>query len=148
MKCRQLIRRAALWAIVPLAAILLNGCFEKDPDSGPVRVVWDHDVCEHCNMVLSNPRYAAQLRELDGTAHKYDDFGDAILDLKARGWDEEKIEFWVTDYKTGLWINAFKARYVSGETTPMGFGLGATTVPGVDDLSYAEAKLVVLARGK
>ncbi len=148
MNCRQFFRRTALSVIVVLAALTLTGCFEKDPNSGPVEVVWDHDVCEHCNMVISNRRYAAQLREPDGTAHKYDDFGDAILDLKAQGWDGEKIEFWVTDYKTGLWINAFKARYVPGETTPMGFGLGATTVPGVNDLRYEEAKAAVLAHGK
>ena len=147
MKFRSLLRRAAAMTIVTLAAGGLAGCFENDPNSGPVEVVWDHDRCERCNMVIANPRYAAQLREPSGEAHKYDDFGDAVLDLVERGWNEDDIEFWVTDYKTGLWINAFKARYVPGETTPMGFGLGATTVPGVDDLRYEEAKAAVLAHG-
>lgn len=148
MKRRHFFRHTALRVFIPLAALMLTGCFENDPNSGPVEVVWDHDVCERCNMVLSNPRYAAQLREASGQAHKYDDFGDAVLDLKAHGWDEETIEFWVTDFKTGLWINAFKARYVPGQTTPMGFGLGATTVPSGDDLHYDEAKAAVLAHGQ
>ena len=148
MKHRLFFRRIAALTIVLLAAVGLTACFEEDPNSGPVAVVWDQDVCERCTMVIANPRYAAQLREPSGEAHKYDDFGDAVLDLVERGWNEEDIEFWVTDYKTGLWINAFKARYVPGEATPMGFGLAATTVPGVNDLRYDEAKAAVLAHGK
>ncbi|MCB1963599.1 MAG: protein NosL [Rhodocyclaceae bacterium] len=147
MKRRHFFRQAAGLALLPLAGTLLGGC-EKDPNSGPVDVKWDRQVCERCSMILSDTRYAAQIRDPQGTVHYYDDFGCAIFDLRKQGWDEAKIEFWVTDYKTGRWTSAYKARYVPERTTPMGYGLGATTVPNPKDMGYADAKAAILIRDK
>ena len=64
MKRRHFFRQAAGLALLPLAGTLLGGC-EKDPNSGPVDVKWDRQVCERCSMILSDTRYAAQIRDPD-----------------------------------------------------------------------------------
>jgi hypothetical protein len=65
----------------------------------------------------------------DGNGYyKFDDLGCAVLWLK-----EEKIPWaaqaiiWITDAKTGAWIDARKAKYVSGTITPMAYGFAAYT---------------------
>ena len=148
MSRRHFFRQIGALAAVPLAGSLLTACGPDDPNTGPVEVKWDRDPCERCNMVLSDRHYAAQIRDPQKVPHKFDDFGCAIIVMRDKGWPEDQIEFWVTDFKTGQWINAFKARYFGGKMTPMGYGLGATTIPNPGDMSYEEAKQNVLARGK
>jgi len=45
----------------------------------------------------------------------------------------------VTDHKTGDWIDAFAASYVTGETTPMDYGLGAEITSSDSALNYQQA---------
>lgn len=107
------------------------------PATGPVEPHWNRDVCERCNMALSDRRYAAQLRDAEGQVHFFDDIGCALL------WSDEQLggearpsEFWVRDRSGQRWIDAFRARYRPGEQTPMDFGFGAVeeAMPGDLDL--------------
>ena len=90
---------AALKGVVIAAAFLLGAC---DFGSGPVDVKLGRDVCEMCGMIISDPRFIAEVRLGDGKIHKFDDVGDAVnwLSSGCHALAEVK-EFWVTDSLKG-----------------------------------------------
>jgi hypothetical protein len=105
-----------------------NGC-EKKPVGAVQQMHWDRDMCERCKMAISERKFAVQIIDpKTGKDYKFDDIGCAVLWL-----DEEKIPWkdqaiiWITDAKTGKWIDARTAKYADGAITPMAFGFGAYT---------------------
>lgn len=135
--------RRAFW-LFGLLLFLLGGC-TGDPAEGPVEVKWDRDQCERCRMVVSDRMHAAEVRQpLDNGRSKvlrFDDFGCAVIWLEEQPWKADpRVEFWVTDYRTGEWIDARKAFFVSGRVTPMEYGLGAQKDSAEGALDYAAAK--------
>jgi hypothetical protein len=104
------------------------GCDKKEIGSLD-KMHWDRDMCERCKMAISERKYAFEIIDpKSGKAYKFDDIGCGILWL-----DEEKIPWkdkaimWVTDAKTGKWIDAKKALYTDDSITPMAYGFGAYT---------------------
>jgi len=98
-----------------LATVLLLGftaCEKKSPTE--MRSVhWDRDMCERCKMVVSDRHHAVQvINTANGRSYMYDDIGCVVL-----WFDDEKIDWaskskiWITDIKTGKWIDARTARY-------------------------------------
>lgn len=125
-----------------LSLISFNGC-EKKPVGAVQQMHWDRDMCERCKMAISERKFAVQIiNPKNGKGYKFDDVGCAVLWM-----DEEKIPWkaqaiiWITDAKTGEWIDARKAKYVAGAITPMAFGFAAyteKTVPkGAQTLGFA-----------
>lgn len=131
-----------------VALITLSACSEDA--SGPVEVKWDRDVCERCRMMLSDRYHSAQIRGGEKSkVYKFDDIGGAILWLQDKDWkDNEKTEVWVNDHRTGDWIDARQAWYVTGQSTPMEFGLGAQREAPIDGKSYADAEAYIIEREK
>ncbi len=127
---------------------LCSAC-SGDPGTGPKEVKWDRDTCERCRMVLSDRHSSAQVRfhPPDKKSSKvvvFDDFGCAVLWLEDKPWkDDPRTEVWITDLRTGDWINARQATYVPGMLTPMAYGLGAQLEWAEGGLSYEQAKLHV-----
>jgi len=102
------------------------GCQEKSNQTVP-KIEWDKDLCSRCVMVISDNKHAVLLKDpTTKVVHKFDDIGCMVLWFK-----EEHVEFkdsitiWVTDADSGEWIDARKAFYTSGNTTPMAFGFNA-----------------------
>ncbi len=90
-------------------------------------VHWDRDVCERCKMVLSERKYAAEIINPDtGKVYKFDDIGCATLWLEEEHipW-KDRAKIWVTDAKTGEWLDARKALYTDDSITPMAYGIAA-----------------------
>jgi copper chaperone NosL len=120
----------ALEAGAMLGAALLGAC---DSDAGPVDVKLGRDVCEMCGMIISDPRFVAEIRLGDDKIHKFDDVGDAVNWLSAGCKSLADVkEFWVMDSVNGkAWLDARKAFYQSAGT-PMSYGFGAisTQAPG------------------
>ena len=111
---------------VLLVVIFFQGCEKKDPLK-PEEMHWDRDSCERCNMAISERKYAVQvINPMTKKHYKFDDIGCAIL-----WFDEEKIPWkdkaiiWITDAKTGKWINAKTALYTDDSITPMAYGISA-----------------------
>ena len=130
-----------------LLPLLLAGC-SRSPESGPVEIRLDRDVCTRCRMVISEPRFAAEVRgpvEGGGTrVWKFDDIGCAVLWLDEQPWkDDPRVEIWVADQRDGHWIDARRAWYVPVTHSPMGYNLGAqdTPAPGAMDFSAAVAHI-------
>ncbi|MDH5735862.1 MAG: hypothetical protein OEY87_07045, partial [Gammaproteobacteria bacterium] len=81
--------------------------------------------------------------------YMFDDVGGAILWLQDKDWkDETKTEVWVNDHRTGEWIDAKKAWYITGQSTPMEFGLGAQREMPLVGMSYEEATTYIMKREK
>ena len=122
---------------------VLLACSEQN--TGPVKVHWDRDTCERCRMVVSDPKHAAQVRYRDeknkSRIHSFDDIGCAVIWLDKQAWrDAESTEVWVTDHRDGKWIDATKAFYITGQITPMEYGLGAQDSAAEGSLDYTGAK--------
>ena len=130
---------------IALLLLLLSGC-SGDPGTGPKEPRWDRDACERCRMVLSDRHFSAQIRYLPEGKKRtkvlwFDDIGCAALWLEDKPWkDASKTEIWVTDHRSGEWIDARKATYVRDKITPMAYGLGAQDDPITDGLNYEQAK--------
>lgn len=96
-------------------------------------------------MVLSDRHFAAEVRVFPkgkkSRVHFFDDIGCAVMWLRDMPWkDDPKTQIWVTDYRTGNWIDARTATYVPGKVTPMEYGLGAQSDPAPGGLTFEQAK--------
>ena len=144
-------RRAAcarLLAIAFLPPLALAGCKER---KGPDPIHFDRETCEICNMIISDPRFAAEIRDPKGKVHKFDDIGDAIHWMIRQDWfkaGKKPKEFWVMNMKDGkTWLDARKAFYLPGQVTPMDYGFGAVPEREPGAVTFEEMKKRVIARG-
>lgn len=128
-----------------LLIILLSSC---QNNSGRTEIKWDRDTCEQCRMVISDKHFATQIRGgPDRKIHLFDDMGCAIHWLKQQPWGaDETTSIWVTDYRTGQWLEARHAYYVGGQLTPMNFGFGAVAEPIAGSINFAAVQEQLLAK--
>jgi len=133
----------AISLFLVLFATAFSGC-EKKPVGGAEKIHWDRDMCERCKMAISERKFAAEIIDpQNGKMYKFDDIGCAILWM-----DEEKIPWrakaiiWITDAKTGHWIDARTAKYTDESITPMAYGFAAysdkTLPPGSSTLDFGQ----------
>ncbi|MBS4096560.1 MAG: nitrous oxide reductase accessory protein NosL [Sulfuricella sp.] len=130
-----------------MAALLLAAC-SADPKTGPVEIKWDRDGCTHCGMALSDRHFAAQARGgPKRQVWKFDDIGCLVEFLKKQAWrDDPSTELWVMDYRAEKWIDARKAHYIGGKTSPMAYGYAALESEAPDSIDFAEVSKRVLAK--
>jgi nitrous oxide reductase accessory protein NosL len=143
MRPRRALRRRSRWAALA-AALALAGC--PPPATGPVRIAWGRDACQHCGMAIGDERFAAQVRRGPRDAARFDDFGCAVAWLEEHGGPDTAAEIWVMDEDRREWIDARRASYRSGRATPMGYGFGAASAAAPGDLDFAAARARVLER--
>ena len=127
-----------------LLLLLSTGCTKKN-SNGIEEVHWDRDMCQRCQMVLSERKFAAEIiNPKTGKAYKFDDIGCAVLWLKEEHipW-AKSAKIWVVDAKSGKWIDARGAKYTDDAITPMAYGISAfsseTFPKGKKALSFQEA---------
>jgi nitrous oxide reductase accessory protein NosL len=116
-------------ALAMVLALMLGGCSKKSYDNEAAKMHWDRDMCERCKMAISERKYAVQV--IDPTTHKvykFDDIGCAVLwfDEEHIPW-KDQAKIWITDAKTGEWIDARTAKYTDDSITPMAYGFAAFT---------------------
>ena len=101
-----------------LAALALAlGC---EDTSAPVEPIWGKQSCGHCRMVVSDPRFAAQLVTPSGERAFFDDVGCLVEHLD----DGAAKHAWVSS-GSGVWLDVNRARFAKGASTPMDFGFVA-----------------------
>ncbi|MCB0129877.1 MAG: nitrous oxide reductase accessory protein NosL [Caldilineaceae bacterium] len=100
------------------------------PDTPP-EILYGEDVCDQCNMIINDERYAAGLvveTEPGRYEHRiFDDIGDLLVYVKGQEDDLVIAAYYVHDYNSKEWIDGQTAYYIYSEelVTPMGFGLAA-----------------------
>ncbi len=124
---------AALAAAL-LLSVVLAGCGSPQPAT----VVIGQDVCEHCQMIITDARFATQVVTTKGKSYKFDSI-ECMVDFLATGVlaNSEIHSAWVTDYnQPGKWIKAEEARYLQSVNirSPMGANLAAfATLQALED---------------
>lgn len=109
-----------------LILVIMAGC-SNEQSFEPVEIDPEVDVCEVCNMSLSNEAYVTQLFSKDGDVFLFDDIGcmfEYVEKDKQIARDNIEVEY-VRDLKTLDWIEVDKAYYVYNPDfwTPMAFGI-------------------------
>ena len=143
-------------ALTPLA-VALSACGTKgDWPEGMAEIKWDRDTCVRCGMVVSDRRFAAEMRggEKD-TVFKFDDIGCAAFWMR----DKQKDYPWLADAATRIWVadaagrgdkwlDARKAHYSGGAMSPMGYNFSARAYAEAGSQGFEEMRQHVLAKGK
>ena len=134
--------------LLSLFFVTLIGCTPKDV-TGPGEVRWDRETCARCSMALSDRNFAAQVRgapEGQRTAlYKFDDIGCAVIWLEKQAWKKQpNTEIWVTDHRSGDWLDATTAFYIKGRLSPMNYGLGAQAEAVEGALDFIQAKAHIM----
>lgn len=133
--------------------MLLHGCDRaREAGGGLTRIRWDRESCTQCQMVLSDRRFAVQVQGGPGDGHwNFDDIGCAVLWLQARNWpaNPEPV-IWVAALDSRgepRWLDARRAIYLSGHTSPMGHNFGAIDTPQAGGIGFAAMRAQVLLPG-
>ena len=143
-------RRAFLRLGLGLAPLAFVACGRHDGwPEGMVAIVWDRDTCTGCGMVISDRRFAVEVRSPDGKVSKFDDIGCASAWLHDQAWNAE-AKVWVADSgsKSLRWLDARSAQYVGGKSSPMGYNFAAVALPGPGSLSFADLRQHLRGKGK
>jgi copper chaperone NosL len=145
------------FALTPLAAAL-SACGKNDHwPEGMFPIKWDRDTCVRCNMVISDRRFAVEMRGgPKDTVFKFDDIGCAMFWLHNKANDypwiaEPATRLWVAELTSKgnevTWLDARSANYV-GKTSPMGYNFGATAQAQPGAVDFQTMREHVLAKGK
>jgi copper chaperone NosL len=97
-------------------------------------IKWDRDTCARCNMVISDPRFAAELRggEKD-VVFKFDDIGCLVFWLRDKAaqhpWmGDPATRMWVadsTDMSGATWLDPRAGALPRRRLSPMGYNFAA-----------------------
>lgn len=142
---------AAGWALTPVAAaISLVGCRSSTLPEGMVETKWDRDTCARCSMVISDRRFAAQVKGGPKQQNfKFDDIGCVMFWLQSRDWGSDPAtRIWVVDGGDQSWLDARTAYYAGGKSSPMGYNFVAMRRNVAGAVDFATMREHVLARGK
>jgi hypothetical protein len=143
--------------LTPLA-VALSGCKKGNWPENMVEIKWDRDTCVVCNMVISDRRFAGEIRGgPDKTAFKFDDPGCMAIWLREKAekhpWMKDPdTQMWVADYNSKsreemYWLNPRRAYFVT-RTSPMGFNFAAVATPLAGALDFNDMSQHVLAKLK
>lgn len=102
-------------------------------------ISWHKQPCAHCQMLIGEPRYAAQLITGDGQVFSFDDPGCALQFVNEQHPQVHRL--WFHHGRDERWLAGPEVGFTVGGDTPMGFGLVAVdrTTPGAIDLAAAQA---------
>ena len=131
-----------------LIALTFLGCGDEK-DYGNVH--YDRDVCEHCQMAISDNRFSVDVR-VDGKNHYFDDIGclvDFMVTNDKLNWLKD-AKIYINDASgNGEFIDARTAHFYRGFKTPMSFGWGAfkNKQEGKQDFSFDQVVAALKAGG-
>jgi copper chaperone NosL len=116
-----------LWVLMLFLITACSNTTNAEPP--PPTIHYGEDVCEFCNMIISEERYASGYITSDGQQHIFDDIGDMFQAQSAN--NHQVMAFFVHNYDDNHWIRAEKATFVQskGIRTPMASGIVAFESP-------------------
>src|SRR5262245_32503958 len=128
---RSILQVAASACLAPIAFKVFGGCTKGA--SEPLDPIWGKEPCAHCNMIVSDRRYAAQVMTASSDRKYFDDIGCMVLWIEeqntngartspANVWVHDSVDTTTTTMSSNRsWVDAKSARYVRGAKTPMDF---------------------------
>ena len=141
-------------ALTPLA-LALAACGKSEWPEGMAEIKWDRETCPRCSMVISDRRFAAQLRGgPKDMVVKFDDIGCALHYSREKAaehaWlSDAATKFWVADSASKgnevRWFDARKAHYVTA-TSPMAYNYAAVAQPQAGSFDFDTMKQHILAK--
>ena len=136
----------------------LAGCGKQGHwPEGMAEIKWDRDTCARCNMVISDPRFAAEMRGGEkNTVFKFDDIGCLVFWLRDKAaqhaWmNDPATRMWVADaadMSGATWLDARQAHYLGGRLSPMGYNFAAAREAVSGSLTFEAMREQILAKGK
>ena len=136
-------RRASAARGLALAGLVLWIACARE---GPADVAWDRVACAHCRMLVSDPRFAAQLQLDSGEVLHFDDPG--CLLLRRAALDREPRAVWLHDSAGEGWLSESEVSFVRVPETPMGYGFAAVRMGSAPNSLNAAAALAAIAEAK
>jgi copper chaperone NosL len=136
---------AAGFLLTPLAAVLSSCGKDEGWPEGMQAIKWDRDTCVVCNMVISDRRFAGEMRGgPKNTVFKFDDPGCIALCINDKA---DKFP-WVRDPATAIWVadsnvrgnemrwlDAKSVQYAA-KFSPMGYNYGAVAFPQAGSVDF------------
>jgi copper chaperone NosL len=127
-----------------MIAGLLLAC--ATPRNEPAELAYDHVACDHCGMVVSDPRFAAQMTTATGERHEFDD--PACVFLYIQDHTPAIAHVWFHDSTPGAdeaaaWLDWQMVSFEEVSGAPMDGGLGAVPLA-AGPMSFSEASTRVL----
>jgi hypothetical protein len=96
-------------------------------------------------MLISEPRFAAQLETEQGEIQSFDDPGCLLSALATHA--ESVRALWFHHFREDRWLDGAHVAFEQVGRTPMGWGLGAVDAGTPGALSLDQARARVAARG-
>ena len=120
-------KKLLLALLLILGSMPAAGCSPQAKADAPPEISYGRDICIECNMIISEPRFAASYRLDNGETKSFDGIGELLKHVHRMGELPAVADAWVHDYNTKDWILANEASYVAGRevVTPMGHGIVA-----------------------
>lgn len=115
--------------------VIVRGGSQLPDEIQPIE--WNRQACAHCGMLVGEPAYAAELITDDGEVAAFDDPGCALRYLDERAPRIHRM--WFHHHTEDKWIPIGRARFITGQKTPMGSGLGAVEDGGPNALDLVAA---------
>jgi copper chaperone NosL len=127
-----------------IAILTALGC--GTPVDQPVAIVPDREACDACGMLISDPRFEAQLVTRDGDRHVFDDPACAFRFVAEHGPSLAHVWFRDSTTTDEVWLEQRQVAFVRAQGSPMDGGLAAVPLGTEGSLSFGEASHVVLDR--
>jgi copper chaperone NosL len=117
-----------------LLLLATAACSSAATADQPPEIRYGEDACDHCRMIINEPRFAASYVTDSQETRRFDDIGNMMAHYAQ--YKENVSAFWVHDYESEEWLRAEDAHYVvsSDLYTPMGHGVVA-----FDDAARAQS---------
>ena len=135
-----------MWFILCVLLLLtLTACGGGADTTQPPEILYGQDVCDECDMIISEEKYAAAYWTAEGEARRFDDVGEMLVFMGENR--EPTASVWVHDVNSAAWLAADEAWFVmnSGLRTPMGTGIAVTAdEQSARALAFDQAEAVVM----
>ncbi|MFN0246452.1 MAG: hypothetical protein ACKV2T_06065 [Kofleriaceae bacterium] len=122
---------------------LVRGSSSLPDEVQPIE--WNRQACSHCQMLIGEPRHAAQLITKHGEVHAFDDPGCAIRFIARH--DPELHRLWFHHGTAERWVSSDQATFVTNGMTPMGSGLVVVDPGAPGGIDFSAARRVALDGG-
>ena len=122
--------KTPLLLLLSVLALLAAGCAQGTTAITAPEIRFGEDVCVECNMIISDPRFAAgyvyEVSEGRYRSLAFDDIGDLLVHM-VKHPEHTIVAWYVHDYQSEEWLDATTAYYVVGKQirSPMNHGIAA-----------------------